>query len=314
MAQRPLTIFCNISLGQAALALLAQETAGHHLLTAQNDFSQADVAFGQPEPEQVIASPRLQWIHLSSAGHARYDTEAVSDALRERGAVLTNSSHVYDAPCAQHVLSLMLADARQLFSSYENQRTEHAWPTDAIRRACYLLNGQTVLLLGLGAIAQYLIRLLQPFDMAIIAVRRNAQPQAGIEVVSEAALADVLPRADHVVDLLPQNPSTLGFMDAARFGQMKRGANFYNIGRGQTVEQEALLNALRAGHLGAAYLDVTDPEPLPPDHPLWTAPRCFIMPHTAGGHRDEERRLVQHFARNLRAFEAGEPLADCVFG
>lgn len=313
MAKQHLTIFCNAGLDDAAMQLLTAETSEHHLLTNGADFSEADVAFGQPDPQQLVASNRLRWVHITSAGYTRYDTDAVRAALRERGILFTNSSHVYDAPCAQHVLAMMLADARQLPSCYESQRSDHGWPNGPRRAASYLLDGQTVLLLGLGAIGQYLIRLLQPFDMKIIAVRRNVQPQDGIDVVDESALDDVLPRADHVVNVLPESPSTMGFVDAARFARMKPGVRFYNIGRGKTVDQDALLKVLLTGQVGAAYLDVTDPEPLPPDHALWTAPNCTITPHSGGGHQGERLRLVQHFVRNLRAFEYGEPLIDEVW-
>ena len=99
-------------------------------------------------------------------------------------------------------------------------------------------------------------------------------------------------------------------MDAGRFSAMKAGSVFYNIGRGTTVDQQALLEALRSGHLGGAYLDVTDPEPLPPDHPLWSAPNCYITAHTAGGHMDERERLVRHFIDNLFRFTNGERLLN----
>jgi phosphoglycerate dehydrogenase-like enzyme len=93
---------------------------------------------------------------------------------------------------------------------------------------------------------------------------------------------------------------------------MKEGAVFYNIGRGTTVDQEALVGALNGGRLAAAWLDVTDPEPLPPTHPLWTAPNCHITPHTAGGHNDEFHRLVGHFLGNLDRYVRGETLKDRV--
>lgn len=296
------------------MELLQKETSGHQLLTDQPDCSTADVAFGQPDPQQIIAADRLKWVHITSAGYTRYDTDAVRTALRELDIIFTNSSQVYDAPCAQHVLSMMLADARQLLPCYESQRTDRGWESGPRRAVSYLLNGQTVVLLGLGAIGQYLIQLLQPFDMNIIAVRRNVQAQTGIEVVSQTDLERVLPLADHVVNVLPEGSSTIGFMNAEHFAQMKPGAKFYNVGRGKTVDQEALFKVLCTGQVGAAYLDVTEPEPLPPDHELWTAPNCFITPHSAGGHHGERLRLVQHFLRNLRAFEAGEPLIDRVWG
>ncbi|MDF2439203.1 MAG: hypothetical protein JWN98_187 [Abditibacteriota bacterium] len=294
------------------MELLRSETIGHQLVTDQPDCSTADIAFGQPDPQQILAADGLKWVHITSAGYTRYDTDAVRTALRELDIIFTNSSHVYDAPCAQHVLSMMLADARQLLPCYESQRSDRAWESGPRRAASYLLNGQTVVLLGLGAIGQYLIQLLQPFEMRIIAVRRNVQAQDGIEIVSEAELGRVLPLADHVVNVLPEGPSTVGFMNAERFAQMKPGAKFYNVGRGKTVDQDALLQVLYTGQVGAAYLDVTEPEPLPPAHELWTAPNCFITPHSAGGHHGERLRLVQHFLRNLRAFKADEPLIDRV--
>jgi phosphoglycerate dehydrogenase-like enzyme len=103
-------------------------------------------------------------------------------------------------------------------------------------------------------------------------------------------------------------------IDGKCFAAMKPGAVFYNVGRGTTVNQAALIAALESGQVGAAYLDVTEPEPLPPDHPLWAAPNCFITPHVAGGHQDEDAHLVRHFVSNLRRFEAGEPLVDVVMG
>jgi phosphoglycerate dehydrogenase-like enzyme len=91
---------------------------------------------------------------------------------------------------------------------------------------------------------------------------------------------------------------------------MRPGARFYNIGRGTTVDQAALMAALRSGHLGGAYLDVMEPEPLPPDHPLWTAPNCHITPHIGGGHREQDDNLARHFLANLARIERGEPLVD----
>jgi phosphoglycerate dehydrogenase-like enzyme len=115
-----------------------------------------------------------------------------------------------------------------------------------------------------------------------------------------------------VVNLLPGNAGTDRFFTAARLLACKPGATFYNIGRGTTVDQEALRAALTAGRLAGAYLDVTDPEPLPPEHPLWATPGCFITPHTAGGHRDETERLVEHFLDNLLRYLQGQPLRDRV--
>jgi len=156
------------------------------------------------------------------------------------------------------------------------------------------------------------VELLRPFDMKILAYRRRARGDEGVPVVGEDQLPRQLGAADHVIDILPESAETHWFFDAARFAAINRGAVFYNIGRGATVEQNALLHALRSGHLKAAWLDVTEPEPLPGNHPLWAEPNCFVTPHIAGGHTDEAKTLVRHFLANLERFVKGEPLLDRV--
>jgi phosphoglycerate dehydrogenase-like enzyme len=318
--QQNLTLWTNASLPESAIELLRTATAAHRLVLASdwNDadaktaLQEADVAFGQPDPQAVITSERLRWIHITSAGYTAYDRDDVRAALRSRGAIFTNSSGVYDEPCAQHIVAMMLADARQLLPALQAQLGTHDWQTAERRASSYLLNGQTVLLLGYGAIAQRLVQLLAPFGMRVVALRRQARGDETVEIIGEEKLSGALAEADHVVNILPENNETRGFMNHERFATMKHGARFYNIGRGATIEQTALLRVLETGALSLAYLDVTTPEPLPPQHALWKAPNCFITPHTAGGHAGEGERLVQHFLRNLRAFEQGHTLPDIV--
>jgi phosphoglycerate dehydrogenase-like enzyme len=133
-----------------------------------------------------------------------------------------------------------------------------------------------------------------------------------VTIIPEEQLTAVLPEADHVVNVLPENASTINYVNARRLASFKPGAKFYNVGRGTTVDQTALLDALQSGRLGGAYLDVMDPEPLPPSHPLWTAPRCHITPHIAGGRLDQDEAIVRHFLANLAAFQRGEPMTDRV--
>jgi phosphoglycerate dehydrogenase-like enzyme len=311
MTPQSLTIWTNVSYPEAAMQQLRDGVTAHNLILAGDLSTQdsltalreADVAFGQPDAQTVINSERLRWAHITSAGYTPYDRDDLKEAVRNRGSAITNSSHVYDEPCAQHALAMMLADARQLLPAHEAQHTRHDWNTGGLRTDSYLLNGQTVLMLGYGAIAQRLAQLLAPFGVRIVAVRRQPRGDEEIEVVTEDQLESVLAQADHVVNILPDNVSTRGYMNTQRFAVVKPGARFYNIGRGTTVDQDALLRVLESGTLALAYLDVTDPEPLPSEHPLWTAPNCYITPHTAGGHKGEFERLVQHFLGNLRLFE-----------
>ncbi len=311
-----LNIFCNFTHNRQAVELLRRDTSAHNLILASDtrpDWNSIDVAFGQPDLQAVLSLPRLKWIHVSSAGYTRYDSAEVREALKQRGATLTNSSHVFDEPCAQHLLAMMLALSRGLLPCYGAQLDARGWNDARHRAESFLLREQQVLVLGFGAIAKRLVQMLQPFEMKITAVRRKPEPFPGVQVLGEDKLTDALAKANHVVSTLPDSSSTRHFMDAERFGAMKPGAFFYNVGRGTTVDQDALLQVLEAGHLGAAYLDVTEPEPLPPEHFLWRAPNCFITPHTAGGHRGEAERVVQHFIANLRRFEQGEELEDRVF-
>jgi phosphoglycerate dehydrogenase-like enzyme len=170
-----------------------------------------------------------------------------------------------------------------------------------------------VLILGFGAIGRRLVELLRPFHMKVIAYRRKARGDEGVPVITPDQLAHMLASdADHIINILPDNSESRHFFNAARFTTLRPGAVFYNIGRGTTVDQAALLDALRSGRLKAAWLDVTEPEPLPDNHPLLAEPNCFITPHVAGGHVDEGKTLVEHFLKNFKRFVLGEPLFDRV--
>jgi phosphoglycerate dehydrogenase-like enzyme len=321
-----LTIFCNVDLSEAARALLVRGTEAHRLVApdrlgstyerGQPDalLAEADIAFGQPDVEQVIASSRLAWVHLASAGYTPYDRDDVREALRSRGAALTKSSLVYEEACAEHLLAFMYAQARQLPAALAEQRGGRGWPQHDLRARSRLLRGQSTVIVGFGSIAQRLAELLAPLKMQIIALRRQPTGDESIRAVAadtrEANVA--LGTADHIINTLPAAPSTHRFFDAARFAALKPGAIFYNIGRGTTVDQPALIDALTGGHLAAAYLDVTDPEPLPTNHPLWTTLNCFITPHTAGGHDNEPERLVELFLENLKRYSSGQALLDRV--
>jgi phosphoglycerate dehydrogenase-like enzyme len=133
-----------------------------------------------------------------------------------------------------------------------------------------------------------------------------------VTTITHAQLDEVLPVADHVINLLPANDATNGFFGASAFARMKPGCYFYNVGRGSTVEQDSLISALRSGQIAGAYLDVTTPEPLPPNHELWSLPNCHITPHTAGGQRNEMVALVEHFLENLTRFTNQQPLINRV--
>jgi phosphoglycerate dehydrogenase-like enzyme len=306
-------------------SLLHECTRGHELIFPQvpvssvlakaerdPEFANADIAFGQPDVGAIAEASQLKWIHVSSSGITRYDNPEFRAQMKRRGIPVSNSASVYNESCATHTLSFMLAQARVLPWAL---KTQTANGTDAwlrLRGSCTPLRGQSVVILGYGAIGRRLVEMLRPFDMNVVAYRRKARGDEGIPVVSEDGLAAVLAVSDHVVDILPDSVETRNFFDQARFLRIKPGAIFYNIGRGATVDQDALVGVLRSGRIAAAWLDVTDPEPLPDNHPLWNEPNCFITPHIAGGHTDETRTLVQHFITNFERFIRGQGLIDRV--
>ncbi|MES2572615.1 MAG: NAD(P)-dependent oxidoreductase, partial [Verrucomicrobiota bacterium] len=314
-----LKIWCNTQFSGKALTLLTEGVAPYELvfapqLTTSNlvaaapdqELLTAHIAFGQPDPATVLQSERLRWIQLTSAGYARYDTPEFRVAVENEGMIVTNSSQVYATPGAEHVLAFMLTHARRLFDAYEIQRHDHAWPTHELRARTRLLKNQNVVVLGFGAIGRRLVELLAPFKVRVTVLRRHTRGHEDVTTIPEEKLEEALANADHVIDLLPENAATRGFMSAHRFAAIKPGAAFYNIGRGSTIDQEALLKALTSGGLGAAYLDVTHPEPLPPEHPYWGHPKVHITPHMAG--YTNPRTASPGVIENIKALRAGQPL------
>lgn len=273
-------------------------------------LAEADIAYGQPDPDEIMRCSRLKWVALSTAGYTRYDRADFRAAMAARETAVTNASQVFANPCAEHALAMMLGLTRDLPKYVLNQSGPRAWDYLEGRYSIGTLTGRTVVLLGYGAIGRRLRELLAPFRCRVIGVRRTPRGDEGIEMVRETEVISVLPLADHVVNLLPDAAGTRHFCSHWFFAAMRRGARFYNIGRGATVDQEALLAALRGGQLGGAYLDALEPEPLPPEHPLWTAPRCHLTPHLAGGHGEQDESLVRHFLDNLGRFIKGDALAD----
>ncbi|HRE81876.1 MAG TPA: D-2-hydroxyacid dehydrogenase [Opitutaceae bacterium] len=318
-----LTIWCNGVFSPEATRLLKEGTRAHNFIqagaasasvltagTRDPEIASADIAFGQPALEDCLENKKLRWVEVSSAGYTRYENAQFMETFRSRGAVFTNMSAVFSDSCAQHALAMILSLARQLLPSHRDQLTDRGWHYTERRYSSVLLTGQSILLLGYGAIGRRLAELLAPFGMKVYAIRRQVRSERGLTILPEEQLTAILPQMDHVVNILPENDATRNYVNARRLEAFKPGAIFYNIGRGTTVDQGALLDALTSGKLGAAYLDVTDPEPLPPEHPLWTAPNCYITPHTAGGRRDQDEAIVLHFLANLAAFERGETMTD----
>ncbi|HEV2027153.1 MAG TPA: 2-hydroxyacid dehydrogenase [Candidatus Dormibacteraeota bacterium] len=224
------------------------------------------------------------------------------------GVVLCSAVGVHDTSVAEWVAAVILAMGRRLPEFGELQRRSE-WVRDMARPDQFSnhpiddLDGKTVLVLGYGSIGRALASRLTPFGARVVGVAQHVRSDAE----TPASLPRLLPDADVVVDLLPLTSDTKKFVDAKFFSQMKEGALFVNAGRGRTVDTDALLDALRAGRVRAA-LDVTDPEPLPADHPLWREPNVLITPHIAGTVARWEHRAYQFAGEQIRRYVAGQPL------
>lgn len=320
----PLKIYLDFTVTPAQLAHLEASTVGHELIIpakpasvlslgeADPEFYEADVIFGQPQPKDIAKASSLKWIQISSSGITRYDTPEFRSQMEERKILVCNSAHVYNEACADHLLSFILAQSRCLPQALASRAPNGSEDWLAIRRGGIPLRGQSALILGYGAIGRRVAELLAPFDMKLTAYRRTPRGDEGMPVVGAEDLPAALAAADHIINILPDSPATRHFFNAERFAQCKAGSVFYNIGRGTTVDQEALADALDSGQLMNAWLDVTDPEPLAEDHRLLQQPNCFITPHTAGGFQGETMACIQHFIDNLKRFEKGEPLVNQV--
>jgi len=318
-------IYVDLGLSPAALEVLRKGTQGHQLLLPKTpaasvlakadpdpQINEADIAFGQPDADAVAQAPKLKWVHISSSGITRYDTPTFRSLMAQRKIAVSNSAMVYDEACAVHALSFILAQARKLPNALQSHAASGTPEWNRLRQHSSTLADESVLILGFGSIGKRLAELLAPLGMKITGFRRKARGDEDVPIVTETGLVPVLKTADHVVNILPESAQTQHFFDEARFQTMKTGAVFYNIGRGKTVNQDAMLQALRSGQLAAAWLDVTDPEPLPANHPLRQQANCFITPHIAGGHPNETVSLVRHFLANFGHFLKGEQLLDRV--
>jgi phosphoglycerate dehydrogenase-like enzyme len=218
------------------------------------------------------------------------------------GVALCSARGARDAAVAEWVLAVVLADAKRL-AIFHQQQTRGEWRPIELGE----LDGRRALIVGYGSIGAAVEARLAPLGVAVERVARSARP--GVHAAD--ALATLLPSADVVIVLVPLMPQTRGLFGPELLAAMKPGALLVNAGRGPVVDTPALLEALRAGRVRAA-LDVTDPEPLPADHPLWHAPGALVTPHLAGDTREAERRAYGLVAAQVARYVRGEPLSNVV--
>ncbi|MCA9284148.1 MAG: D-2-hydroxyacid dehydrogenase [Phycisphaerales bacterium] len=263
-------------------------------------------------PEFLRAATNLVWVQATSAGVDRY--VHVPELAGSDRIVLTNMRAVHGPAIADHVFAMLLALTRDL-PVYLDRQADGEWNRQGSGTLKPIaLADRTLLVVGLGGIGTEIAQRGHGFGMRVIATRRSsAGAPAFVERVGKPdELMAMLPEADVVAIAVPLTTETEGMFDAAAFAAMKPGSYLVNIARGKVVRSDALLEALRSGHLAGACLDVTDPEPLPSDDPLWRLPNVVITPHVAAMAELTQSRAWAVYRENLRRLDAGEPLLNVV--
>ena len=261
--------------------------------------------------EFLAKAPNVRWVQSMSAGVDRY--MGVKALVDDDRIVMTNQKGAYGPAIADHVFAMVLSHARDL-RFYADRQREGTWARGGNDGKAYALQGRTLLVLGLGGIGSEVALRGHAFGMRVLATRRTEaeKPEYVERVGKPEDTLELLAEADVVVLCVPLTPETENLIDARALAAMKPGAVLVNIARGKVVDTQALLAALDSGRLGGACLDVTEPEPLPKDHPLWLHPRVLITPHVAADAELSGERAFAVLQENLRRFGAGEPLVNVV--
>jgi phosphoglycerate dehydrogenase-like enzyme len=254
-------------------------------------------------------APRLKWVQATSAGIGQF-VQRMGYAERIPGAVFTTASGVHAQPLAEFCAMAMLMFARNYWQMQRLQ-AERRWE----RFGATDLAGRTLAVLGVGRVGKEVARFARAFGMHVIGVKRTvAESDAAAvgcdELYGPEELAQVLPRAEFLVIITPHTPATDRMLGAEQIAALPPGAVIINIGRGQVIDEAAMIEALRSGRLGGAALDVFESEPLPADNPLWELPNVLVSPHSASTSDRENGRITELFCDNLRRYIAGEPLRN----
>jgi phosphoglycerate dehydrogenase-like enzyme len=272
------------------------------------DIAAADATLGVCSSEVLGKAPRLQWIQWLAAG---VEGCVQQPLLRERHLLLTNMQRTAAPSMAEHVIGMMLVLSRHLDYFLKEQQQAH-WSRDTPRLDD--LEGKTVLVVGLGGIGTEVAKRAHALGMKVIATR--ASGRTGPDYVSYVGLPDELLKltreADFVVNCAPLTPQTSAIFNQQYFATMKPTAYFLNVGRGKSVVTADLISALAERKIAGAGLDVVDPEPLPPDSPLWRLPNLIITPHVSADTSVTAEQRTVLLRENLRRYAAGEPMLAVV--
>ncbi len=284
----------NISIAAPALNQLGAELADADALISP-----------QISLDMLHTAKRLKWVQILNSG-----AEGIAPVLKGTDITLTNLKVVLGPEVADHAMALLLSLTRGLYETIPDRKWEMPRNVGQLTE----LRGKTAVIIGVGGVGTQIAMRVNGFGMEIIGVDpKDASPLPFIkQMVKPDQLDSVLPLADVVFITVPETPATKGMIGAARFREMKRGAYFVAVSRGTVYSMDGLIEVLTSRHLAGAGLDVTDPEPLPANHPIWKFENVVITPHIAGASDASITRVVQLLQENIRHFAAGEPLVNVV--
>lgn len=277
----------------------------------KNALARADIHFGQIRPEDLVQAKNLSWVQSVSAGveHQLFPEFTQSDVL------LTNAKGCYAPAIAEHTIGLLFSLTRKIGGQIRNMR-QHQWGGSGEQVE---MKNLTMGIVGFGGIGRQIARRARAMDMRIVAadIQGLYQEQIGdicdeMFHVDEGGLEKLLAQSDVVVSAAPHTPRSEGMFAAEQFQLMKQGAYFINVSRGKLVDTNALVAAVRSGHLAGVGLDVTNPEPLPEDHPLWDFENVTITSHISGRSQHSWERLQSVFVENVRRYVYGMEMVNLV--
>lgn len=272
-------------------------------------LDEIEIVVGGFPRDLLMKARNLRWMQQWGAGA---DWLMRHPELADLDFVLTSASGVHAIPITEHIFALLLALGRSIHQAVRDQ-SAHRWHKQQPANL-FEVTGKTMVLIGVGAIGEHTAKIAAAFDMHVIGVRRDpSQPAAGVDrMVGHDQLLDVLPEADFVVLTVPLTRETKGMIGERELNAMKQSAYIVNIGRGKTIDQAALIRALQEGRIAGAGLDVTDPEPLPADSPLWGMENVIITSHYSGATPNYNQRALAILLDNLKRYQAGEELRNVV--
>ena len=307
-------ILVNIPATEEHKRMLAEAAAGIPIeytkpkLVNEEVTRDATIIIGNVSHRYVQAAENLKWVQLNSAGNYGF----TKPGILKPGTLLTNATGAYGLAISEHMIGMILMLIKNL-NKYHNNQKQHIWHNEGRVSSIY---GSKTLVVGLGDIGSEFAKRLNALGSEVYGIRRHKteKPDYLAGLYQLDALDELLPQMDFVAVTLPAYQDTDGLFTKERMMKMKQSGILINVGRGSLVDNIALAELLNEGSLGGALIDVTEPEPLPEDHPLWDAANCIITPHVSGGFQLPETltRIVKIACENLVRFRNGEKLRNLV--